>query len=189
MGLIRRFFGGAGANGAAHSTQFGQSQLQSPAEQAKSRNAPRRDLVRLTLRETMRRHGIPSDWIDCRSLSVLTSQDQSGLHVQFLVRKADQQLLGYVHAFQEAFWQEILKLDPRARDWLFSVGWEFYGQSGAVRMRDRASWQDTGGDTQPPDESAEELATDLQALHALMSRPADLANLPPAAPRRHVSDT
>jgi hypothetical protein len=115
--------------------------------------------------------------------------DTQGMHVQLLVRKADQQLLGYVHAFQEALWREILRFDPRARDWLFSIGWEFYGQAATARMPDRTSWQDTGGDTQPPDQSDEELATDLEALQALMSKPAELVNLPAAEPRAHRADT
>jgi hypothetical protein len=39
-------------------------------------------------------------------------------------------------------------------------------------------------DTLPPDEIDEDLATDLQALQAVMSVPADLTNLPDAAPRK-----
>src|SRR5437588_12859089 len=125
MGLIRKIFGRDEA-GSSGSSQFAHSQSQTSLEQTKSRNAPRRDLVKDVLRGTMRRHGVPTDWIDCRSLSVLTRQHKSGMHVQFLVRKSDHHLLPYVHAFQESFWEGILKMDPMARDWLFSVGWEFY---------------------------------------------------------------
>jgi hypothetical protein len=191
MGLIKKIFGGSGAKGRAGSTQFADSQGQDSAEDSESRNAAHRDLVRLTLRETMQQHGIPSDWMDCRTLFVPNPLHQSRVHVQFLVRKADRQLLGYVHAFQESFWQQLLKADKRARDWLSSVGWEFYGQSvpGSPPMPDPTSWQDTGGDTQPPDRDADELASDLEALQALMSQPTPLTDLPPAAPRAHRSDT
>ena len=195
MGLMKKIFGG-GAREAGPSSQFHDSQT--AVGQTKSRNAPRRDLVRLTLRETMRKHGIPTDWIDCRTLSVLTRQHKSGMHVQFLVRKADQQLLGYVHAFQESFWHDIQRSDPTARDWLFSVGWEFYGKSvqGFAPMPDPGSWKDTGeetrpveaGDTQPPEIDPDELQSDLQALQAVMSAPADLSNLPEAKPRQHRTD-
>jgi hypothetical protein len=217
MGLIKKFFGtGGGAAEAKPSgvspssmSHFAESQSASSLEKTKSRNAPRRDLVKVVLRETMRKHGIPSDWIECRALSVLTRQHKSGMHVQFLVRKADQQLLPYVHAFQESFWEEVLKLDPLARDWLFSVGWEFYEKAvlGFTDLPGAQSW-DTGGDTQsmesdtlPPDISDEpakepgprrvpehlddDVATDLQALQALMSAPAELAELPDARPRQH----
>jgi hypothetical protein len=180
MGLIKKIFGNSRSGDIAPPSPE-ENQADGAADLAK----PRRDLVRLSLRETIHQHGIPSDWIEVRSLSAMGDHQQSGMHVQFLVRKADQELLGYVHAFQEAFWHQILRVDPQARDWLFSVGWEFYGPSVSTRVADRASWQDTGGDTQPPDESPDELAGDLKALQALMSQPADLKDLPPAAPRAH----
>ena len=203
MGLIRKIFGaGDGVEAkptAGSSTQFVESQT--AVEKTKSRNAPRRDLVKVVLRETMRKHGIPSDWIECRSLSVLTRQHKAGMHVQLLVRKADQQLLPYVHAFQESFWEQILRMDPAARDWLFSVGWEFYGQAvrGFADMPGVETW-DSGGDTQAMDTDPqplpagdsdkpgaidEDVASDLQALQAVMSAPAELTELPHAQPRKH----
>jgi hypothetical protein len=199
MGLIKKIFGSGGApakTGSGASTQFAESQAATSLEKTKSRNAPRRDLVRLVLRETLRKHGIPSDWIDCRVLSVLTRQHKSGMHVQLIVRKADQQLLPYIHAFQESFWEQILRMDPQARDWLFSVGWEFYGQAqqGFSGMPDPGSW-DTGGDTQSmecdtlPDAIDDDVASDLEALQALMSAPAELAELPEAKPREHKAKT
>src|SRR3569832_1080181 len=101
MGLMKKILGGKSKGKEAPPSQFAESEHETSLDQTKSRNAPRRELVQLTLRETMRRHGIPSDWIDCRTLSVLTKQHKSGMHVQFLVRKADQQVLPWLHAFQE----------------------------------------------------------------------------------------
>ncbi|HTH78128.1 MAG TPA: hypothetical protein VL593_04050 [Ramlibacter sp.] len=200
MGLISKFLGGekdeakpSRSTTTGSSSQFAESQSATSLDKTRSRNAPRRDLVRVVLRETMRRHGIPSDWIDCRSLSVLTRHHKSGMHVQFLVRKADHQLLPYVHALQESFWDGLLRIDPGARDWLFSVGWEFYEKSvqGFSSMPDLGALdggdtdtQSMESDTLPPDEIDEDLATDLQALQAVMSVPADLTNLPDAAPRK-----
>ena len=94
------------------------------SEHSKGRDT-RRELVQVVLRDTMRKHGIPSDWIDCRILSVQTRQLKAGMHVQFVVRQGDEQLLNYVHAFQDSFWEEILKFEPQAREWLFSVAWQF----------------------------------------------------------------
>ena len=191
--MNKLFRGGEAKPGS--SSQFAESQAQTSLEQTKSRNAPRRELVKVVLRETMRRHGIPSDWIECRALSVLTRQHKSGMHVQFLVLKADHQLLQWVHAFQESFWEQILRTDPGAREWLFSVGWEFYGQSvqnfsvmpgpGAWKQEAEAEFRDT----QPPEPDGlpeeDDVASDLQALQAAMSVPAELGNLPDAAPRKH----
>jgi hypothetical protein len=204
MSLMKKLFRGDGDKPSRTSTQFAESQSQTSLEKTKSLNSPRRDLVRVVLHECMRRHGIPKDWMDCRSLSVLTKAHKSGMHVQFLVRKGDHQILQWVHAFQESFWEQIIRTDPSAPDWLFSVGWEFYGRSvqGFDVMPDPRSWRseraDTAsegdphpardsGDTLPPDEADEHdaLANDLSALQAAMSVPAELVDLPEPAPAKH----
>ena len=191
---MNRLFRTGDGNGGT-SSLFPESQAQTSLEQTRSRNAPRRELVKVVLRETMRRHGIPSDWIECRALSVLTRQHKSGMHVQFLVLKADHQLLQWVHAFQESFWEQVLKTDPGARDWLFSVGWEFYGKSvqDFSVMPGPGAWKQEGQsqftDTEPPEPGDtgqdEDVASDLQALQAVMSVPAELVDLPQAAARKH----
>ena len=168
-------------------------------EKAKERNAPRRELVHVVLRETMRRHGIPSDWVGCRILSVVTKQHKSGMHVAFIVHRGDEQLLKYVHAFQEAFLTELTRLDPFAKQWLFSIAWQFEGKAGqaAAPMPSAASMYQDEPDTQPPDagdtipaeEDADDVESDLQALYAIrdaaLSGPAELANLPEPKPRKH----
>jgi len=195
MSLIKKIFGAD--KGASDSTQFRESKS-APGGQSVGRtvseNAPRRDLVQVVLRETMRKHGIPSDWIDCRTLSVLTRQHKQGMHVQFIVRKGDEQLLEYVHAFQASFWREIERFEPRVRDWLFSLAWQFDGKAGrsfdgmpipATAGAARRAAEEEDVPTQPPELDPDEIASDLAALQQAMSQPADLADLPPAAPRVH----
>ena len=186
MGLLNRLFGRGGADPGAdghtqpQSSQFHESET--TAQHHGPKNAPRRELVQVVLRDTMRKHGIPSDWIDCRILSVVTRQHQSGMHVQFIVGKGQTRLLSYVHEFQESFWEEIEKFEPHARDWLFSLAWQFDGGASRASRRSMPTFDDTqlGGDTQPPDLREEELASDLQALYAI--RDAAMAQPePPAA--------
>jgi hypothetical protein len=168
MGLLKKIFGGgtdAAADTQPPSSQFHESET--TAQQAGSSNAPRRELVQVVLRDTMRKHGIPSDWMDCRVLSVVTRQRVSGMHVQFIVSKGQTRLLNFVHAFQESFWKEIEKFEPRARDWLFSLAWQFDGPAPRAKRSEpeHAEWLD--GDTQPPEEPEDELQSDLQALYAI----------------------
>src|SRR5687767_5578629 len=193
MGLIDRIFKGKDQGGGPASSQFYESEPHSGDEQ--SRNGPRRELVQVVLRDTMRKHGVPSDWIDCRILSVVTRQHKAGMHVQFLVRKGDQQLLNYVHAFQESFWEEIYKFEPQAEEWLFSVAWQFYGKAvqGFAPMPGAGSWVDEPGPapkaaaSQPPHDEAEDLASDLQALYAIrdaaLTQPARAGNPSPKKAR------
>jgi hypothetical protein len=120
------------------STQFYESESDAgdlPAE----RNTRWRELVQVVLRDTMRKHGIPSDWVECRILSAVTRSGRRGLHVNFVVRQAHEQLLPYVFAFQDSFESELRRFEPRCRDWLLSLGWEFMGFK-ASDMPDPKSW-------------------------------------------------
>jgi len=204
MGLIDRIFKGkdkeAGAAGPATS-HFYESEPgpDSDGDPAASRNAPRRELVQVVLRDTMRKHGIPSDWVECRVLSAASRSGRSGLHVNFIVRRAHDQLLGYVFAFQDSFEREMARFDPRARDWLLSLGWEFqdfkvdempnpktFAASGPAPL---AALQDarTAMAFQPTQDPAEdepprtddEIEADLKALFAI--RDAALADAASAA--------
>jgi hypothetical protein len=203
MGLMKKIFGTGGdakPPGTASLPAFRESET--TVEKAKERNAPRRELIHVVLRETKRRHGIPSDRVGCRSLSVVTRQHKSGMHVQFIVHKGDEQLIKYVHAFQDAFWTEITRLDPFARQWLFSLAWQFDGMpaEGFAAMpmpasvpREEAEARDKqppeAGDTLPGEEDAEDLESDLAALYAIrdaaLSAPGELADVPDAKPRKH----
>jgi hypothetical protein len=212
MGLIKKIFGGTGEAKASSPPQDFQDSGPD-ADRQKVRNAPRRELIHTVLRETMRKHGIPSDWIGCRVLSVVTKQQKAGVHVQFIVRKGDQQLIAYVHQFQEAFWRELEHLDPFARQWVFSVAWQFDGRApssvttaapvlatepAAPREKpvfaeiapqpDAPETQPEAGDTLPAEEDAVDLESDLAALYAAMSAPAALgSDVTPSKPRDHKS--
>lgn len=139
MQLIKKLFGKPEAQGATpESAQFHESDSGFGPE---SRNAPRRELVQVVLRDVMRRHGIPSAWIDCRVLSMVNRNSRPGLHVQLIVRDGIDRLLTYVPAFQTGFMEEIVRFDPRVDDWLFSLSWQFYnlGPLGDG-MPDPATW-------------------------------------------------
>jgi hypothetical protein len=184
MGLIGKLFGGK--EGAPASTtpplsaQFHESE---PHSGPPSRTARRRELVQVVLRETMRGHGIPSDWIDCRVLSVVSGtpgaeggKPSAGVHVTFIVRSGEDRLLTYVHAFQGSFLRKMREFEPRSMDWILSLSWQFSGDApaGQPAMPDPAVWaqqasagttEAAGGPSAPTED--EELQQDLQALFAI----------------------
>src|SRR5262245_6229119 len=116
MGLIDRIFKnspGATAKdekkvgpATQSSTQFFEDEPDAGDTQT-GRNAPGRELVQVILRYTMRKHGIPSDWIECRILSAVTRTGRRGLHVNFVVKQAHERLLPYVFQFQDGFEKEL----------------------------------------------------------------------------------
>ena len=201
MGLLKNLLGGRSRADTA-SSQF--TEASAAEEESGSPNATRKDLVKVVLRDTMRKHGVPSDWIECRILSATTRQRKSGLHVQFIMLKGEEQLLTYVHAFQDSYWRELERYDGKCRDWLFSIGWQFVGKSktDVLTMPKFDGWDDDTQppeqesnaqpdvqDTQPPEDHEEQIESDLAALYAIrdaaMSQPAGLGELPPAKPRPH----
>jgi hypothetical protein len=144
MGLLQRLFGTSAARregGGPLTSQFHESETSS-SDSHTSRNAPRRELIQVILRDTMRKHGIPSDWIECRILSTVSRGGRPGLHVNFVVRQAHDQLLNYVFAFQDSFERELARFEPRYGDWMLSIAWEFQGHGGAqpAAMPDPGSW-------------------------------------------------
>lgn len=202
MGLIDRIFGNGKAReatGPSPSTQFRESEPDS--DQPGSRSGPRKELVQVVLRDTMRKHGIPSDWIECRVLSSVSRTGRHGLHVNFVVKQAHDRLLAYVFAFQDSFERELARFEPRARDWLLSLGWEFQGVN-AAEMPDPKTWAQSGpaplvqADWHPrnsgfdpteelvaqePPKSDEDVQRDLRALFAI--RDAAIAQTAPGKGR------
>jgi hypothetical protein len=171
MQLIKKMFGrGPGTGLESESAQFQESEPTSESD----RSAARRELVHVVLRDSMRRHGIPSDWIECRILPLVTRSNKSGLHVQLIVRDGIDRLLTYVPAFQASFMEEIARFDPRAGDWLFSLSWQFQILSAPVAkaMPNPQSWQASAaapleGHAGPAAGVDNDLQDDLQALYAI----------------------
>ncbi|WP_395055320.1 hypothetical protein [Polaromonas sp.] len=89
-----------------------------------SDNATRRQLVQMMLRDGLRKHGIPADWVECRMLVVNSRSRGSGLYVRLVMRHWDMLLLTYAHAFQQQFIAAITDFEPQASDWLHGVSWE-----------------------------------------------------------------
>jgi hypothetical protein len=201
MGLLKKFLGGKEGAQATSDTAPGSLQFHETdtSDETAARNGPRRELVQTVLREAMRKHGIPSDWIECRTLAVLTPGGKPGMHVHFVVRQAHDRLLSYVFPFQDSFQRDISRLEPRASDWMLSIAWEFPGHPGGRRtaMPDPSSWAadraaaakadsaatealeaQREADTQSDADDVEE---DLQALYAIRDA-ALAAPVPPEQP-------
>jgi hypothetical protein len=111
-------------------------------DDALERETSRRELVKLVLRESMRRHAVPSDWIECRMLPVVTSKRKTGVHVQLIVKQGQASLLGYIPAFQSSLMAELEKYDARPWDWLLSISWQFAGitSSSGGQMPGAGDW-------------------------------------------------
>lgn len=193
MQLIKKLFGRpSGAPSGPESAQFHESET---STEIGSRNAPRRELVQVVLRDSMRRHGIPSAWIDCRILSVLSRNLKTGMHVQLIVRDGADRLLTYVPAFQGSFMQEISRFDPRVDEWLFSLSWQFHPlpSTGGTAMPDPGIWAEPAAPVPLPQApvppvaapglvASPEVAAAPRATPAPLPTPAGVVTVAPRAP-------
>jgi hypothetical protein len=143
MGLLNKIFKGPDRVGpdtvSPTGTRFEESD---DHDESAERETSRRELVKLVLRESMRRHAVPSDWIECRMLPVVTRKRKTGVHVQLIVKQGQASLLNYIPAFQSSLMAEIEKYDPRAWDWLLSISWQFAGitASSGGQLPGAAGW-------------------------------------------------
>jgi hypothetical protein len=153
---------------AQHSVQFEASQM-SP----QSASSMRKDVLRLVLRETLTRNGIPQPWIAADMLRTTSTKRQDGLHVRFLVRQWDPRLMEHGPAFEQEFTQRLLSLDPQARDWLTGFSWQFALEDlrECPPLPHPASW------TQRP------AATQDTERGAPLTKPADIIEGPVVIPR------
>lgn len=151
MGFLSQVFGSpakAGGPGPAHS-QF------APSVQPKSTatsGSSRRELIRLALRSTLDRYGVPAAWIGAEVLQASAHGREPGIHLRLLIRHWEPRLLSHCVALQNAVIVRVLALDPLASHWLMGVSWQFAlpDESACPAMPPAGTWaaaSDPGADT------------------------------------------
>lgn len=150
---------------ATNSTQFTPSHLASGT--AGSPHSVRKDLLRLVLRETLSRNGIPQAWLSADMLRTTSTKREQGLHVRFLVREWEPRLLMHGPALEQEFAQRLGVLDPQSADWLMGFSWQFAldDASACPPLPHPGSW------TLPP-------VTEAPAAAAHETKPADIIEGP-----------
>ncbi len=89
-----------------------------------SDNAMRRQLVLVLLRDMIRRHGIPPQWIELQMLVVSSTTRGNGLYVRLVLKQWDARLMQYAQAFQNELLADIKRFEPLANQWLHGISWQ-----------------------------------------------------------------
>jgi hypothetical protein len=128
MSFLKRIFAGGNSAGnpasqpAPHSVPASSMNTKSPISQE---NASRRELLRLVLRDTLNRTGIPTSWLGADLLAATSRGREPGIHVRLLVKHWDPRLMVHGIAFENAYKKRVLTLDPLAERWLLGISWQY----------------------------------------------------------------
>ncbi len=129
MGLFKRVFRDLGRPAAtapqADVSEFSDSEIAPGAPSWRSVVRSRRESVHVVLRETMRQHAIPTDWIESRLLADTDDPRLGTFYILLLVRDGHASLQGYAPTFQASLAEALQRLDPRCREWLATICWSF----------------------------------------------------------------
>jgi hypothetical protein len=143
MSFFQRLFGTAGRAQSAPASQP-HSQLSSspPSQQGVSGGTTRRELLRVVLRDTLHRQGIPADWIGAEMLSTTSHAGQQGVHWRLLVKHWDPRIITHAVALQHALIKRVTSFDPMASAWLDGISWQFAleDESGCPPLPHPGSW-------------------------------------------------
>lgn len=128
MSFLKRIFAGGNSAGnpasqpVSHSVPASSMNTKGPMSQE---NASRRELLRLVLRDTLNRTGIPTSWLGADLLAATSRGREPGIHVRLLVKHWDPRLMVHGIAFENAYKKRVLTLDPLADRWLLGISWQF----------------------------------------------------------------
>lgn len=100
----------------------------------------RRELLRLALRQSLTRNGIPVHWIGVEAIEMPVPG--APLHVRLVVQHWDERLLRHAIAFQDDLEQRLLAVDPLVRTWLRGFSWQYEWPDGVPRptLPDPSTW-------------------------------------------------
>ena len=127
MGFFQSVFGIGRAAPAAQASSQMHSQMSSGMSQqlVASQNTTRRELLRVVLRDTLTRHGIPSAWVTAELLNSTSRAGERGVHWRLHIRHWDARLPAHAVALQNALIKRVMTFDPMASAWLSGISWQF----------------------------------------------------------------
>ncbi|HSI55112.1 MAG: hypothetical protein ACAH21_12725 [Ramlibacter sp.] len=84
----------------------------------------RREMLRVVLRDTLNRHGIPTAWITADMLVATSRAKEPGIHWRLSVKHWDPRLLNHTVALQNNLIKRVMSFDPLATNWLMGISWQ-----------------------------------------------------------------
>lgn len=111
-----------------------QNSTLSPSSQP-PQTAAARELAKVALRETLRAHGIPVDWVGCELIPRSLPGQPPAYQIQLIIRHWHEGLLRYAPLLQDLVLQGLQRFDPVTDHGVHSVVWRFSASCGYPHSR------------------------------------------------------
>lgn len=90
-----------------------------------------RELVRVVLKDTLRRHGIPSEWLACEVNTILHGPRGEELHIQLVVLQWHELLMRYARALELQLLRGLDRFEPMVdHTQKCTISWRFSPECG-----------------------------------------------------------
>jgi len=87
-----------------------------------------RELLRVVLRDTLKKTGVPPQWIGGETTPTVDADGKVTIEVRLILEAHEPRFLYYLAAFQKEFEARLLAVEPRAWDWVARVSWSLAAQ-------------------------------------------------------------
>jgi hypothetical protein len=85
--------------------------------------APRRELLRFVLRDTLKDTGIPAAWLGGEAVPTVDEAGKLWVEVRLILKCHEPRFLYYLAAFQAEFERRLIAMDPQLWDWASRISW------------------------------------------------------------------
>ncbi|MEY4882931.1 MAG: hypothetical protein RIS34_785 [Pseudomonadota bacterium] len=104
-----------------------------------------RELIRVVLKDTLRLHGIPANWVGCEVIVKSRSSAQEEMYVHLIIMEWNESLLRFAPALQQQLIQGLNRFDPAVDHSRYVLSWRFACECPYISMPDPTFWSLNAG--------------------------------------------
>ena len=121
-----------------------------PSELTLQRDQARREVLGLAVRETVRAHGIPPQWVRPETMAARMPDRSRGMHLRLVVRECRPEFMQYTVGVQIAVRERLQRVDPLSAGWLAGISWRFENEQHAPALPRAHAWTRTDKEEKAP---------------------------------------
>ena len=84
-----------------------------------------RELIHVVLKDTLRRHGIPFEWLTCEVVTVVQGPGAESLQIQLMLMQWHELFLRYALALEQQLLRGLDRFEPTVDHSKYTISWRF----------------------------------------------------------------